>query len=424
MRVLWVCNIILPKIAQHLNPGNVHTGGGWMTGYLNGILTVPEVTLGVCFPMPGTETVVKGQVDSIAYYGFAYRLHKPEQYFPELEDQFREIIRDFQPDIVHIFGTEYAHSLSAVRAFDRPERTVINIQGLTSVYAGHYMAGVPVKVQQMHTFRDWIRRDNLRDQEKKFEKRGRYEIEALQGAGHIIGRTHWDKACTEWINPQATYHFLNETLRDTFYEKQASWNLDTCERYSLFISRGEFPIKGFHLVLEAMHLLKNEYPQMHLYVSGGDVTRADSLKDRLRQNSYGRYLRTLIQRYQLEENITFTGYLDEKAMCEQFLKSHIFVSPSSVENESNSISEAKLLGVPVIASFVGGVTDRIRHKESGFLYPYDAPYMLAHYIRELFENDQMALRFSREGYEDACRLHDKAVNRDRAMEIYHEIMSR
>jgi glycosyltransferase involved in cell wall biosynthesis len=286
------------------------------------------------------------------------------------------------------------------------------------------MAGVPVKVQQMRTFRDWIRRDNLRDQEKKFEKRGRYEIEALQGAGHIIGRTHWDKACTEWINPQATYHFLNETLRDTFYEKQASWNLDTCERYSLFISRGEFPIKGFHLVLEAMHLLKNEYPQLHLYVSGGDVTRADSLKDRLRQNSYGRYLRTLIQKYQLEENITFTGYLDEKAMCEQFLKSHIFVSPSSVENESNSISEAKLLGVPVIASFVGGVTDRIRHKESGFLYPYDAPYMLAHYIRELFENDQMALRFSREGYEDACRLHDKAVNRDRAMEIYHEIMSR
>lgn len=422
MRVLWVCNIILPKIAEHVYKDKIATGGGWMTGYLNGIMTVPEISLGICFPMPGHEELLTGEVEGIKYYGFAYRLHQPEKYFPELEEQFKSIIDDFQPDIVHIFGTEYAHSLSAVKAFGRPERTVINIQGLTSIYADHYMAGVPVEVQKHYTFRDLIRRDNLECQVKKFRLRGGYEIDALKGSGHVIGRTDWDKSCTELINPKAEYHFLNETLRDSFYEHQKEWSLERCQRHSIFISRGEFPIKGFHFVLDAMHMLKEEFPDIHLYVAGGDVTKADTFKDRLRQISYGRYLRTLIDRYGLQDHVTFTGYLDEPAMCRQFLQCHVFVSPSSVENESNSISEAKMLGVPVVASYVGGVTDRIHHKESGFLYQYDAPYMLAHYIRRVFHSDELAEKFSEEAYKDALVLHDARVNRDRAVEIYHEIM--
>ena len=199
--------------------------------------------------------------------------------------------------------------------------------------------------------------------------------------------------------------------------------MDRCERYSLFASQAGFPIKGLHYILEAMRLLKEEYPDMKLYVAGMDVTRFDTWKEKMKISSYGNYLRRKIKEYGLRKKVIFLGYLNEKQMCKQFQKSHIFLSPSIIENESNSISEAKMVGTPVIASYVGGVTNRITHKEDGFLYPHHAPYMLAYYIREIFENDELAREFSKNGKRNASALHDRISNARKAVQIYQEIYS-
>jgi glycosyltransferase involved in cell wall biosynthesis len=129
-----------------------------------------------------------------------------------------------------------------------------------------------------------------------------------------------------------------------------------------------------------------------------------------------------MREYGLENHITFLGYCNENQMKEQYLKSNVFVSPSTIENESNSISEAKMLGVPVVASFVGGVTGRIQHKVDGFLYQHDAPYMLAYYIREIFTNSELAKRFSENERASAGMIHDREKNRIEAYNIYHCIM--
>ena len=64
------------------------------------------------------------------------------------------------------------------------------------------------------------------------------------------------------------------------------------------------------------------------------------------------------------------------------LKSNVIVVPSIVENESNSLTEAHILGVPTVAAFSGGMTNRIIHKKTGFLYPFNDYTMLANYIME------------------------------------------
>ena len=297
--------------------------------------------------------------------------------------------------------------------------TIISIQGLVSIYARHYMACLPANVQNRFTIRDFIKQDNLKQQQSKFIKRGALEIAALHKIKHIIGRTTWDRACTYQINPDAEYHFCNEILRNEFYKH--IWDINQCEKHSIFVSQGSYPIKGLHFMLEAMPLILKRFPDAKIYISGRNIIKSDTLKDKLKISSYGKYIKELIRRYQLEQHVTFTGILDEKQMCERYLQSHISVSPSMIENESNSLSEAKIMGVPCVASYVGGVTDRIQHGLDGFLYQTDASYMLVHYVCEIFANDNLALQFSKKAREHAMRIHDAQTNLNTLLDIYEQI---
>ena len=107
----------------------------------------------------------------------------------------------------------------------------------------------PAGGQRGSTFRDVVRRDNIVKQREKFVLRGILEEKALQKARHIIGRTDWDLACVRRINPEAKYHFCNETLRQPFY--QGTWRYESCRKHRIFASSCAYPVKGFHYLLEA-----------------------------------------------------------------------------------------------------------------------------------------------------------------------------
>jgi len=81
-----------------------------------------------------------------------------------------------------------------------------------------------------------------------------------------------------------------------------------------------------------------------------------------------------------------------------------------------------ILGVPCVASSVGGVTDLLKDKEEGFVYQTDAPYMLAYYVCEIFSNDELALQFSKKSREHAIKTHDRENNTKRLIEVYREII--
>jgi glycosyltransferase involved in cell wall biosynthesis len=326
-----------------------------------------------------------------------------------------------RPEIIHIFGTEYPHSLEALRSADL-NRCVVNIQGLTSILQRHYFAGLPSGLLKRQTLRDFIKRDSITKQKERFERQGASEIEALKTAKHVIGRTTWDLACVKQINPQINYHFCSEILREEFYKHR--WDLNNCLRYSVFTSQGSYPVKGLHFLLEAMPIVLRSFPQVRLYVGGYDITRDVKIKDKLRISSYGKYLRGLIKKLGLKENVIFTGVLDEKTMCDRLLKSNVFVSPSTIENESNSLSEAKIMGVPCVASYVGGVTDRIEHGVDGFFYQHDAPYMLAFYICRIFESDALALTLSENAIKSAQTVNNADENLNRLLCIYKQVLHR
>lgn len=376
-----------------------------------------RIELSIAFPckLISSKNVLFGE--KIKYYPFPQNRNEHEIY-----KYLEKIIETTTPDIVHIFGTEFVHTLSMVNVCNqRKIKVLISIQGLVSIYAQHYMANLPRKIQNSFTFRDLIKKDNLVQQQKKFEQRGFSEVLALKKVKHVLGRTMWDKACALQINPDIQYHYCNETLREEFYN--SVWNIKKIEEHSIFVSQGTYPIKGLHHMLEAMPIILKKFPKAKLYIGGIDIFNIRGLKAKLKETSYAKYLNHLIGKYKLQDKVSFTGSLDENEMCNRFLKSNVFVCPSSIENSPNSLGEAMILGVPCVASYVGGISDLLLDKQEGFLYQADAPYMLAHYVCEIFADNDLALKFSNNARVRALKTHNREHNLEKLSQIYKNIVS-
>lgn len=429
MRVLWLCNIMLPFIAKSLGQ-RIVVKEGWLSGLANKLMVYHKqnnITLAICFPVSedlemvkgDTSLFVKNRTDGVDYYIFKEDTVHPEIYDEGMEESLKAVIDDFDPDLVHIFGTEYPHTLACVKAFNNPDRTLIGIQGMCSAIAEVYMADLPYSVQKKRTFRDRLKKDSLLEQKAKFEKRGSYEQEALSLVGHVTGRTDFDREMTKKYAPKAKYHFMNETLRADFYND--SWDIDRIERYSLFLSQGNYPIKGLHYVLDILPAIVEAYPETMLYVAGDVITAHGSIIDRIKLSGYGKYLLKQIKQYQLEKHVKFVGRLYSDRMCARFLKTHVFLCPSAIENSPNSVGEAMLLGVPVVSANVGGVHNLVDNGKDGILYPKDQPELLKDAILRIFEDDKLAMSISSNARAHALRTHDPETNYRTLLEIYHEI---
>lgn len=442
MRVLWLCNIMLPMIAEHLHM-EASNKEGWLSGLADACLkrqAENAVELAVAFPVSAELTgaerhiydgnvVFKGQIiyqgAVLRWYAFMENTSAPHQYDERLEYALYYITADYGPDVVHCFGTEYPHTLAMCRAFPDKNRILIGIQGLCKVYADAYFADLPESVIRRVTLRDILKRDSLRAQQRKFVRRGEMEYEAVRLAGNVTGRTAWDKYYTAKWNPEARYFMMNETLRPDFYTER--WDREKCEPHSIFLSQGDYPIKGLHYMLSALPRIREAFPDVKVYVAGNSIIGDGSLYKRLKISAYGRYLRGLIRAYRLQDTVCFLGRLSAGQMKKQYLKSNLFVCCSSIENSPNSLGEAMLLGMPCVSADVGGISSIFTDGEDGILYKlYDKNVAnLSDAVIRMFSCDERQLAgYTEAARAHALRTHDPETNYEKLMEIYTEITGR
>jgi len=185
------------------------------------------------------------------------------------------------------------------------------------------------------------------------------------------------------------------------------------------VSQGNSPIKGLNCALETIAILKKTYPDVKLICAGYKKDK----KRLIEYSSYELYIESLIKRYGLMENVCFTGILNEDRMIEYYLSSNVYLSSSSIENSSNSICEAMLLGMPIVASFVGGTPSLIENRKEGLLYPFNEPYMAAAMISTIFSNDQFAINMGENARRRALINHDKGKNYNDLIKIYMDIIN-
>lgn len=418
MKLLFITNSILPAPSNALGQLDTITEGNLVFALAKQLILNEEIKLCIATVYDGGEIKVYN-IDGIKYYLLPSK--SKTTYQKKLETYWQIVYKDFTPDIIHIHGTEYLHGLAFMRIY--PDLNyIVSVQGIIGAISRYYFSNISLwEIFRHLTFRDIVKRDSIIQAKKRFENRSILEKEYFIKSNHVIGRTSWDFVHAKILNPQINYHFCNESLSDGFYYSQA-WNLNKKTSYTIFLSQSYYPIKGLHQVLRAIAILKTDFPEIKLRVAGTEILIINNLQGKIRLSGYGSYIRGLIRKYKLDENVVFTGRLNEVLMISEYINAHLFICPSSIENSPNSLGEAQILGVPVIASYVGGIPDMITHEKSGLLYRFEEFEMLAYNIRRIFEDNKLAFRLSEGGRAAALERHDRKKNADMMVSIYRKVI--
>lgn len=106
------------------------------------------------------------------------------------------------------------------------------------------------------------------------------------------------------------------------------------------------------------------------------------------------------------QNINFLGNLDAEGVAELLSRSHVFISPSLMENSSNSVAEAMIVGTPSVVSLVGGSCSMVKDSDTALCYPPDDPAMLAECIRMLFTDESLSKKISTNAQAVAVKRHN------------------
>lgn len=424
MKILWICNVVIPRIFKIRGEENSNFSGGWLDGMAESLLKKKYIELVYCYPNYVNNNLIDAHEDNFYSYGIPM---KYDEAIKKLNQNslsiacFKEIVAKEKPDIIHIWGTEFIYSLEFYKAAvavnqQYKSNTAVSIQGLIGICAKHYDAGIPSCVMNFATLSEIKGMCTLKMLKRSFEYRGKKEEELLKLIERVIGRTSWDRACSNLINSNLKYYVCNESLRDSFYD--GAWKVENCRLHQIFVSQASYPLKGFHKLLEAVNYIKADYPDLLIKVAGQNIFEGNYIKG----NSYGNYIKRLIRNYNLDKNIIFMGMINAEEMKKIMLESNVFVCPSAIENSSNSLGEAMLLGVPCIASNVGGTQDMLEHGREGFLYPYNETYRLADYIRRIFDDKQLACDIGKSAKKKAEITHDRTKNNEVLCSIYNDIM--
>lgn len=413
MKILWIVNMVMPELAEHLKI-QTSASGTWMIDISRMLAEQADIDLAIA--CVHGNTLKKEKLNGITYYTLPGNGKNMLFYTRKYESMWKQINAEFAPDIVHLHGTEYSHGLSFLRAC--PDvRAVVSIQGILNRIKDVDFGEIPIR---HFIFGRTLNQTTHMNGEVALhcihKKNAEYEKEILRRVKYINAVNTWDSSLCLAINPNLSVFKIEYNLREEMYSSP-KWNIEKAERHTIFTNPGGTPLKGLHKLIEAIALLKPKYPDIKLKVPGmGNDGKL------IINSAYARYISKLINKYNLESNIEFLDRQSGTQMCENILSSRVTVIPSAIEGTSLILREAMFLGSPVIASFRGGMADFVSDKVDGFLYDYQEFPYLADRIEQIFESDELCLRFSENAIKKAAYAHDRNRNTAGYLRMYQDIV--
>jgi len=411
MKVLWFSNT--PGLGKEYLKMNVF-GEGWISALQSEIENSPEVELGFVFY--SDQAIPPFQFNNTNYFPvqkiantpgkrFLYRLTSKIEY-RENVDAFVRIVEEFKPDIIHIQGTENPFGLISKQVKNIP--IVISIQGNLSAYTSRYFAGMkmPDWLTQIKAGYPYPQMDYA-----LWKKRVDVEKEILSDATYVLGRTHWDRRICRILAPRATYFHLEELMREKFYH--AKWQQPANPSPVFFTTSSGAFYKGLETLIESARLLTSVPFNFTWKVAG--LSETDSVVKLIKRITSAPPFSQI--------QIELLGRLSEDELIGQMKAADIYVQVSHIENSPNSLCEAMLLGMPIIASFAGGTSSLIDDGKTGILVQDGDPYVLAGALMELANNKEKALQMGAAAMNISHQRHNAQQITSALVKTYADIIN-
>ncbi len=234
-------------------------------------------------------------------------------------------------DLLHIHGTEQQYP---VMAADLKLPKVVSAQGFVTEYYRY----LPNRPDYRHA--SWA-------------VASYYEKRYAPTVRHYIGRTHWDKAIIHKLHPAAIIHHNWELMRPVFYQPINSSD-GQAPNAILFVG-GLQDIKGIREALKALSLLRERWPLRLIVTGHGDKAALLNLIEVLGLTTIP------------EDAVEHRGMLNGEQLWAAYSDAFCLLHPSYIDNSPNSVCEAQLAGLPVVASDVGGVSSLVEDGQTGLL---------------------------------------------------------
>lgn len=385
MKVLWITNILFSHHREMMGLNDTIAGGSWLYAAYEGSLNDSNIELHI-ITSADVDTVKKSCKDGNTFYilpgGGARFINVNSE---SNRQQIKALIDSIKPDIAVLWGTESHLAYLTVQALHGIP-TAVYMQGVIRSIYDHYYDGMPPKYRNA-TIRDLIDSVNPHSTINEFKNQVGIERVILESAHAVIVENDWCEDICKSINPKLKVFRNKLPIRDVFF--QSKWSLEKMEPYSIFTNAGGYPIKGHHILLKALSIVKKQYPNFKCYIPGERLSTFNSFK---RRSGYTKMLEDIINEGDLHNNIVYTGIISSEKMVEHLCKCNVYVMPSVMENHSSSLIEAMIVGAPCISSLVGGVADIAVHSENALIYNSTDAENLAGCIIRLFNNPEMAVK--------------------------------
>ena len=418
MKILWIVNSLLGPLGERLY--GKRNNGVWMSALMDSFVEHNEHSLVVATTADLQQTL-RLEENGIIFYALP---DQPPILYNENKasniQAWQKLLNEEKPNLIQVWGTEFTHGLCALR-ISKDIPSVIYMQGYLGSIARHYLAGMSHdELKHSVTFRDVIKRDSIEQQQKKYYISTEKEKEMFELSGNVICENDWCENSIRAVVPDINIYRCPLSINQVF--TQYRWDIHQTEPYTIICNASGYPLKGLHMLIRAVALLKKKYPDIKLRVPGEKVVSDGSVQWVLRKRGYTKYIEKLIKELDIEENIEWLGAMPQDKLAEQYTKARVFVLCSAIENHSSSLKEAMMVGTPSVASSVGGVPEYVTHGENGFLYRFEEYDIMASYIERLFEDDTLALKLSENAKNNATVLHSEKDIYNTTIEIYKGIL--
>jgi glycosyltransferase involved in cell wall biosynthesis len=192
-------------------------------------------------------------------------------------------------------------------------------------------------------------------------------------------------------------------------ELRREFELEGKKKIVLFVGR-LYHRKGLEILLHSIPSVLRDVKEVKIAISGtGFKNKEESL-------------RKLARKLEIEDYVSFLGYVPDEKLPDLYAASDIFVLPAIYENFPFAILEAQATGLPVITTKVGGIPEFLVDNENGFLIDPGDSDQLSQKILTLLQDPKL----SREMGERGRRLIEEKFSwgliTSQVIDLYHKLL--